>query len=105
MSDYCVVFVTCANGREAKKIAGELVSSKTAACVNILPGARSVYRWDGRVRESRENVLMIKSRRRLFSRISRIVRKNHSYSCPEIVSLPITEGFPPYLDWIKKNLN
>ena len=98
-----ITFVTCGNGREAKRLAGTLVKERLAACVNIVPGVTSVYSWKGKVEQGREVLLMIKSRTGLSRRLTARVRKLHSYDCPEVVTLKITSGNPDYLRWVRKS--
>ncbi len=73
---------------------------RLAACVSILPQVRSVYRWQGKVEDSPEILLLIKSRRALFPALEEAVRALHSYEVPELIALPVVEGLAPYLNWI-----
>lgn len=100
MTDKIVVLATCGSAEEARKIARALVESRLAACVNILAGIESVYRWKGAVEEASECLLIVKSTRGLFDRLQAAIREVHSYELPEIVALPIVDGFEPYLSWI-----
>jgi periplasmic divalent cation tolerance protein len=98
---YCVVLVTCPQ-RDAEKIAKTLIGKKLAACVNEIPLVKSVYRWKGKMQTARESLLLIKTRTVLFGKLEAEIRKMHPYEVPEIIALPITEGFRHYLDWIRK---
>jgi periplasmic divalent cation tolerance protein len=98
-----VTFVTCRDARQARRIARALVEERLAACVNILPGATSVYRWEGKVETAREAVLVIKSRGALGRRLAARVRELHSYRVPETVTLPIVGGNPEYLRWVRES--
>ena len=100
MTDKIVVLATCGSAEEARKIARALVESRLAACVNILAGIESVYRWKGAVEEASECLLIVKSTRGLFDRLQAAIREVHSYELPEIVALPIVDGLEPYLSWI-----
>ncbi len=104
MTDKIVVFVTCGNGREAKKIARRLVESKLAVCVNVSSPAESTYRWKGKIHNDREVLLLIKTRRKLFQQVESAVRSLHSYENPEVIALPIVEGSRDYLKWIDESL-
>lgn len=105
MTGKLVVLVTCANLREAKRMARTLVEERLAACVNIHPGpVLSVYRWQGKVEQPREILLFAKTSARLFPGLERRVRQLHSYQTPEIVALPIAAGSPGYLDWLERSL-
>jgi periplasmic divalent cation tolerance protein len=100
MTDKIVVFSTCATPEDAEKIARHLVEARVAACVNILPGARSVYRWQGKVEDAAEYVLLVKSSRGLFPALRDEIQKIHPYEVPEIVALPVVDGSDAYLRWI-----
>ena len=97
-----VVLVTAASRQEAVRIGRALVKAELAACVNILPGIRSIFRWAGKICDAREVLLIIKSRADLFSRLAWTVKQVHSYKVPEIIALPIVDGASDYLDWIQK---
>ena len=89
---------------EAEKLARQLVESRVAACVSILPGARSIYRWQGQVETAMEWVLIIKSSRELFEELRLAMEKAHSYDVPEMLALPVVEGAPNYLNWLEGQL-
>lgn len=82
------------------KIADDLVKGRAAACVNIVPGIISVYRWKGDVCTDNELLLIIKSRKALFSEIQERIRALHPYELPEIISCELSDGSEPYLNWI-----
>jgi len=96
-----VVLMTAANGGEASRIADELVESRLAACVQIIPEVRSVYRWKGQLQRDREVLLLAKTTRAKFAELESKVRAMHSYETPEIVALPIAEVSGPYLKWLQ----
>ena len=100
--DEIVVLVTAMDEDEAAKIATELVRERLAACVNIIPKVRSIYRWQGAVEDSTEAMMLIKTRRDLFEPMAACVKRNHSYSVPEIMAVPIVEGSLDYLSWLRK---
>ena len=100
MTDKIVVLSTCPSAEEAEKIARTLVEKRLAACVNVVPGARSFYRWKGALEEAGEWLLLIKSRRELFPRLCAELESLHSYEVPEAVALPIVDGSPAYLSWL-----
>ena len=103
MSDPVVVLVTCGSEEEALKIANALVENRLAACVNLVAPIRSVYRWEGKIWDEKEWLLIIKTQKHRFEELEKKVKSLHSYSVPEITSLPITEGSSAYLDWIREN--
>jgi periplasmic divalent cation tolerance protein len=100
MTDKIVILSTCGSAEEAEKIAAALVESQAAACVNIVPGIRSIYGWKGAVERAAEWLLLIKTRRELFDRVAAELRKLHSYQVPELIALPVTAGSESYLAWI-----
>jgi periplasmic divalent cation tolerance protein len=87
----------------AKKIASALVEEREAACVNIVPGMHSIYRWEGKLSEGAEFLLLIKSKAEKFEAIRSIICRIHTYQTPEVIALPITAGDSNYLDWLRKN--
>ncbi len=103
MSDYIVVFVTCGSEEEALKIANALVDERLAACANIVSPIRSIYRWEGKIWNEKEWLLVIKTVKTRWDELAKRVKSLHSYSVPEIISLPILEGSPLYLQWIDEN--
>ena len=98
-----ITFVTCPNPEDAASIAKRLVHEKLAACVNILPGITSIYRWEGKVEKAREVLLVIKSRKALSKRLVARVRALHRYDVPEVVTIPIAAGNPAYLRWVRES--
>ncbi len=104
MTDKIVVLSTCDSEEQAQQIAGQLVEQRLAACVNIMTGARSVYRWKDKIEESAEVLLVIKSRRDLVAQVRVVIEKIHSGEIPEIVALPIVDGSEAYLDWMDHEL-
>ncbi len=98
-----LTFVTCKDLKQAKGIARALVKERLAACVNVVPGVASIYAWEGKLEESREVLLVIKSRRALSGRLASRVRALHSYSVPEVVTVPIASGNPDYLRWVRES--
>jgi periplasmic divalent cation tolerance protein len=99
---YMVVFITTSSYEEARKIADTLVDRKKAACVNIVPRVNSLFRWEGKIEEAEESLMMVKTRAELFPDIISLVKSVHSYEVPEIIALPIVEGNPDYMEWLKK---
>lgn len=104
MTDKVVILVTAASLRGAKKIARRLVEAKLAACVNISQPIRSVYRWEGKLADDKEYLLLIKSTRPLFPEIKAAISKIHSYHTPEIICLPIIDGSRNYLQWLEDSV-
>ena len=100
MTDKIVVLSTCASPEEAEKVARALVEKKLAACVNILPAVRSIYRWKGAIEDDQETLLLIKSSRALFGELRAEIQKLHSYEIPEAIAIPIVDGLERYLEWM-----
>lgn len=94
-----MVFVTCPPP-SAPAIAEALVQQRLAACVNILPGVRSVYRWQGRVESAEETLLVAKTAAHRYAELETAVRALHPYELPEIVAVDIARGLPAYLQWV-----
>ena len=100
MTDKIVVFTTCGSEEEARRLAAALIEKRLAACVNITAPVTSVYRWKGKIEESQEWMLMIKSRRERFEALRIALEAAHSYELPEVLALPVVEGSPNYLAWV-----
>ncbi len=96
------IYITTSGKEEAEKIGMELVSSRLAACVNIIDGVRSFYWWEGQVQDDQETIIIAKTREDLVGRLVDKVKSMHSYSCPCVISLPILEGNEDFLNWILK---
>ena len=97
------VYITAADQDEAGRIARHLVEHELAACVNILPPVRSVYRWQGAIEEATECAVICKTRRACFGPLREAVRAMHSYDTPCIVALPLVEGDADFLAWVDAN--
>lgn len=100
MTDKIVALSTCGSAEEAAAVARGLVERRLAACVNIVPGVRSIYRWQGAVEDAAEWLLVIKTTRGRFPDLAAELRRLHSYEVPELVALPVLDGLEPYLDWL-----
>lgn len=84
----------------ARTMARALIDARLAACVNILPGVESVYRWRGTVEEASEVTLLVKTTRRHYPQLQQVILAAHPYDLPEVIAWPLTEGYPPYLHWV-----
>jgi periplasmic divalent cation tolerance protein len=102
MTEYIVVYITAPAEEEAERIASALVENKLAACVNIVKNMRSIYRWQGKIEDEAEVLMIVKTRKEHFAHIRERVKQLHSYSVPEIIALPIVEGSEDYLAWMRE---
>jgi len=100
MADYILILVTAGSEPEAEKIARALVEERLAACVNIISPIRSIYRWEGKVQDDHEWLLVIKTQATHFAAIEARVKALHSYQVPEVIALPIVAGSEQYLGWL-----
>jgi periplasmic divalent cation tolerance protein len=103
-SNNILVFVAVGSCSEAKEIAQHLVEKSLAACVSILK-QNSIYRWEGKVTEDEENLLMIKTIKRRFTSLQNAILEKHSYDVPEIISIEITDGYQKYLEWLTDSVS
>ena len=95
-----VTLVTASSEDEANAIAERLVADRIAACVNIIPGVTSVYRWQGKVERDQEQLLLIKTTPDAYGDLERLVLETHPYDVPEVIAVRVDEGSLRYLDWI-----
>ena len=105
MNDVIVVLTNVPDEALARHIGAALVEQKLAACVNILGACESIYRWQGKVETARETPLMIKTTRARYVEVEAVIRAMHVYEVPEIVVLPVENGLPAYLDWVRAETN
>ena len=104
MKDYILVLITASSMEEGEKIAGALVEEGLAACCNIIPGIRSVFKWKGEVCKENEALLIVKSKASVFKKLEERVKKLHSYEVPEIIAISIKDGLQAYLNWMDEAL-
>lgn len=98
-----IVLATCP-ADHSDRIASRLVEEGLAACVNILPGAISVYRWQGELHKDPETLLLIKTMTGVWDRLAARLKELHTYEVPEIICVPIISGYEPYLNWLNDSL-
>lgn len=101
MDRVMLLYSTAPDEETAKRIARELVDKKLAACVSLMPGLYSVYRWQGKVEEATEVSIMIKTGQSRLAELSAALVSLHPYDVPELVAVPVSGGFEPYLQWVK----
>lgn len=100
---YLFILITVPDRERAEVIAQALVQERWAACVNILPSVHSIFFWQGAIQQEEELLLLVKSRRDLFPSLAARVKELHPYAVPEIIGLPILEGWEDYLRWVKES--
>ncbi len=96
-----LLYITAGSAEEAASIARDLLDARLIACANIIDGATSLYRWEGKIAEESEAVMIAKTREDLVEKVIGRVRELHSYDCPCIVAVAIVAGNPAFLDWIE----
>jgi periplasmic divalent cation tolerance protein len=96
-----LVYITAGSKDEAKKIGMALVSNRLVACVNIIDGVESLYWWEGALQDEQEAVLIAKTKETLVGEVVEKVKSLHSYSCPCVVSVPLTGGNEAFLEWVR----
>lgn len=99
-----LVYITTGDKAEAKKIGMALVESRLAACVNIIDQMSSLYRWEGRIQEDQEVILIAKTTENNVPELKNKVKAMHSHECPCIVCLPLTDGHEPFLQWVREQV-
>jgi periplasmic divalent cation tolerance protein len=105
MADFQIVLSTCGDRETAERIAHRLVELRLAACVNILPGVQSVYRWQGAVESAAEVLMLIKTKVPLIQQLQSTIASLHSYEVPEFLVLPISGGSDAYMAWLATSLD
>ncbi|MDP2939693.1 MAG: divalent-cation tolerance protein CutA [Candidatus Omnitrophota bacterium] len=97
-----LIIISCANKKEAEKIAQAAIKKKLAACANIIEGVSSKFWWQGKIDNANEILIFLKTKRLLFKKIAKLVKSMHSYDVPEIIALPIIAGERDYLRWLSE---
>ena len=101
--EFVLILVTTGSQEEGERIAQALVDLRLAACVNIIAGLRSIYRWKEKIWDEGELLLLIKTRTALFQQVEGKIKELHSYEVPEIVAVPIIRGSETYLNWLRES--
>jgi periplasmic divalent cation tolerance protein len=100
MTEVQLIFTTLPSAELAAKLARTLVEEKLAACGNVLPAVRSIYRWKGKMEDENEVLLLLKTHVRQVARLQARILELHPYAVPEVLAVPVEAGFQGYLDWI-----
>lgn len=101
---YQIALCTCPDQDSAELVANHLVDEQLAACVNIITGVRSVFRWKGEVESNNEVLLVIKTMPHVYDRLEQTILQHHPYELPEVITVPITGGEANYLTWVKSGI-
>jgi periplasmic divalent cation tolerance protein len=101
---YRLILNTCPDRATAEMLARLLLEKRLAACVNIVPGLTSIYRWQGQIETAQECLLLIKTAQEHYPAVEFCIREHHPYELPEIIALSIDQGLPDYLHWIRSCL-
>jgi periplasmic divalent cation tolerance protein len=104
MTDKVIVYTTCGKAEDAESLAQRLIEQRLAACVNVVPGVRSYYRWQGKIENDAEFLLIIKTARGLVESLRLELEKLHPYELPELIVAPIIDGSPNYLAWLENEV-
>lgn len=99
-----IVLVTASSREEAEEIVQRLLEEKLIACANIISPVHSLFWWQGKIDQAQEHLILMKTRRDLFEKLTEIVKSLHSYTVPEIIAIPIIEGSADYLVWLNESL-
>lgn len=102
MSDAILIYCNVPDEAVAEKVAKTLIERELAACINLFPKIRSIYRWQGKVEEATEHTLVIKTLAKNYATIESIIVELHPYEVPEVIAIPIVQGLPAYLTWLAK---
>jgi periplasmic divalent cation tolerance protein len=100
MTDAMLVLTTLPNSDAAAELAKKVVGEKLAACANIMPAVRSIYRWQGKVQDENEVLVLLKTRQARFGSLKDRILELHPYDVPEVIAIPVEQGHGAYLDWI-----
>jgi periplasmic divalent cation tolerance protein len=100
MNDILLVITNLPDAASAEKLAHQLIKARAAACVNQLVPCISTYRWKDKIEITTEIPLLIKTTRAAYPRLEKLIHEAHPYELPEIIAVPVTAGFPAYLDWV-----
>ncbi|MBK1827248.1 divalent-cation tolerance protein CutA [Haloferula rosea] len=100
-NEVLVVLCSFPSEKEARQIGAALVEKQAAACVNVIPGATSIYRWEGKIHEDSEALGVIKTTRAAYDRLEAMILELHPYEVPEVIALPVGAGSEGYLGWVR----
>lgn len=99
-----LVYMTAPSEAVALTLARSAVDARLAACGNLLPQVRSVYRWEGKICDDPEVLVLFKTTTEAFEALRAHLVEHHPYDCPEVIAVPVEAGHAPYLDWVRENV-
>lgn len=100
-TDFCIVLTTFSDDANARKIIDAILSERLAACAQVLP-IQSFYHWKGKVNCDDEKLVLFKTRTSLYEKVEQLIVSHHAYETPEVIQVPVTDGFSGYLSWIEE---
>jgi len=100
MTDALLVFTTLPSAEKAAELGKVLVEERLAACANLIPAVRSIYRWQGKVQDENEVLVLLKTRAEHLERLKLRILELHPYEVPEVLAVPVEAGYQPYLEWL-----
>lgn len=103
--DIIIVLVSTSGLDEAKNIAHAVLTAREAACVTIVPAVHSMYWWEGKIAQAEEAMLIVKTTPNQYEAIEKTIKKLHSYKVPEILAIPVKDGFPQYIEWVVREVS
>jgi len=103
-SEIIVVFVTVPGLKEGSRISRAVLTSRLAACVNVIPGIQSMYQWKGKIVQEKEAMLVIKTTRLRYRKLEEKIKELHSYEVPEVIAIPLICGSSQYIEWVTKEV-
>ncbi len=104
MSEYIQVLTTVDSREKAEEIAGKLLNAKLAACIQIIGPVKSMYWWKGVIEDSQEWICLVKTKAEMYSEVEKMIKNIHSYEVPEIIAIPVIQGYDKYLQWLISEL-
>lgn len=102
MTDALLVFTTLPNADAALELARNLVQERLAACANIMPAIRSIYKWQGKIQDENEVLVLLKTKHDQFERLKSRILELHPYEVPEVLAIPVEQGYGAYLEWLTR---
>ncbi|THJ23784.1 MAG: divalent-cation tolerance protein CutA [Nitrospira sp. CG24D] len=103
-SEVIIVFVTVPGLREGSRISKAILTSRLAACVNVIPGVQSMYQWKGKIVREKEAMLVMKTTRARYQKLEQKIKQLHPYEVPEVIAMPLICGSPQYIEWVKREV-